>query len=797
MTDSRNAQPGSCGPSGYGAEGRERSRVAPDSGGGRAWPVWSGASNPAGWFPSPAGEAAPPVRHREPARSDGPAPYDAKSGPAPADQVGPRPAHPANAPGAPWPALSRLRLRQIPVLGPTEALNGPPGGPRADAPPTTVAGPPRVVAAPPGAVADHGHATGWQLAQRAWEESGVAWEEMPGPARDEWQPGAALPPEPGGYLSDPHPTRSDLPVIPAFDDSREKMGPWPVQAPSEESPPASAGRPAGAGGPAAPPLPRRVRRASTAWNDSLRDTPGQSGADGRRGQAPPLSSAPALASPLPPAAFAPASPFAPSPAFAARRPYESPRARGAHPGFRPPPLSAPVAPVAPSLGEPEELFRAWQGSVNKAAGRRTSRAARRQARAGSLGHRSWQVAKIGVPAVVIVTVGAGALMMLTGRANEMLAERASSGALSSGKPASGPVASGQTSAGPASAAPVAGGLTLAGYPAEHGTVGVTALCSAGGTTVAVGSADGHPAVWRHAAGGTWSLVSTALLGGVSGDLASVAQGPSGWIAVGAVTESGIGKPAVFSSADGVTWQRLTTLSTLAGGDARFLGVAAGPGGYLVAGAQGPGRQASVALWWSNDLKNWVSGEGNGPAGSYAAAAAATAGGFVAVGSENNSHALWTSADGQHWTAHDIANPSGATAAALTSVAAGHGGQFDRFVAAGVATTSAGDIPIVVTAANDGTHISQTVLGSAGAPAAVTAVTAAAGGFVAVGAAGPANAQRPVTWTSQEGRIWTPPAALTAAGGGEISALTATGSGTTLTATASRGANPAVLTIKAP
>jgi hypothetical protein len=566
------------------------------------------------------------------------------------------------------------------------------------------------------------------------------------------------------------------------------MGPWPVQAPFGEQPPASAG------GPAAPPLPRRIRRASTGWNDSLRDTPGPSGTGGPRDQAPPLPAPRALASPFPASAFAPASPFAPSPAFAARRPYEVPRASGADPGFRSPPLSAPVA---PPRSEPEELFRAWQGSVNKAAGRRTSRTARRQARMASRGNRGWQLAKVGVPAAVIVTVGAGALMMLTGRANEMLAERASSGALSSGKPASGPVASGQTSAGPASAAPGAGGLTLAGYPAEHGTVGVAALCSAGGTTVAVGSADGHPAVWRHAADGTWSLVSTAVLGGVNGNLASVAQGPSGWIAVGAMTGNGTDEPAVFLSADGVTWQRLTTLTTLAGGDARFLAVAAGPGGYLVAGARGPGRQASVALWWSNDLKDWVSGEGNGPAGSYATAAAATAGGFVAVGSENNSYALWTSADGQRWTAHDIAGPSGATTAALTAVAAGQGGQADRFVAAGVATTSAGDVPVVVTAANDGTHVSRTVLGSAGAPAAVTAVTAVAGGFVAVGAAGPAGAQRPVTWTSQEGRIWTPPAALRAAGGSEISALTATGNGTTLTATASRSGGPAVLTIQAP
>lgn len=455
-------------------------------------------------------------------------------------------------------------------------------------------------------------------------------------------------------------------------------------------------------------------------------------------------------------------------------------------------LSAPVAPVAPALGDAEELFRAWQGSVDQAS--RAPRSARRRAPAHPRRGLGWQVARVGVPAAVIVIVGAGALMMLTGRANEMLAERASSGALSSGKPASGPVASRQTSVGSSSSA---GSLTLAGYPGEHGTVGVAALWSASGTTVAVGQADGHPAVWRHAADGTWSLVSATVLGGVTGHLTSVARGASGWIAVGSVNENGTTGPAVFGSADGVTWQQLTSLTAVAGPGAQFLGVAAGPGGYLVAGEQGTGKQASVALWWSADLRDWVNGETSGPPGSYAAAAVATAGGFVAVGSEDNCHTFWTSADGRQWTVHDLAKPAGATAATLTSVATGQGGQADRFVAAGFATTSAGDVPVVVTAANDGTHISQTVLSSPAGPATVTAVTATAGGFVAVGTAGPASASRAVTWTSAEGRSWTQAAPLQAAGTSEVTALTTTSPGTTVTATAERGAAPALLTFPAP
>jgi hypothetical protein len=452
-----------------------------------------------------------------------------------------------------------------------------------------------------------------------------------------------------------------------------------------------------------------------------------------------------------------------------------------------PPLSAPVAAPAPPLGESDELFRAWQGSV-RAATQRSPWSGQRPVRPAARRGRGWQAARIGVPAAVIVTVGASALMLLTGRANHMLAEQSSTGPLPSGPASTSTASAGAATAGPAS-------LTLAGYPAQHGTVGVAAMSTAGGTTMAVGYADNHPAVWRHAANGTWSLVSATVLGGLTGHLTSVAQGPSGWIAVGSVNENGTVEPAVFGSADGVTWQTMTALTALAGGGAQFLGVAAGPGGYLVVGKQGTGTQSYAAMWWSGDLKNWVAGNNNQTPGSFAAAAVAEADGFVAVGSENNCHTIWTSVDGQHWTAHDLAKPSGATTATLRSVALGQGG---RFVAAGSATDSAGDVPIVVTSADDAAHVTQVVLSAPGGPATVTAVTATSDGFVAVGQAGPANAQRAVTWTSPDGLTWSPATPLQAAGSSEVTALTATpGTAATVTATAQRGAIPALLTVPAP
>jgi hypothetical protein len=472
------------------------------------------------------------------------------------------------------------------------------------------------------------------------------------------------------------------------------------------------------------------------------------------------------------------------------------------------PLGAPVAPAAPApppaapQAEPDELFRAWQGSVRAAAagpapwsGRRPPAGGRPAAsgrravpprRGPATGHRGrgWQVVKVGVPAAVIVTVGAGALLMLTGRANEMLAVRSDTGAVSS--------ASARVSASlsPALAA-------LAGYPGGPGTVSVAAMSSASGVTVAAGAADGHPALWRLGPSGSWSLVSAAVFGGLTGHLTSVAQGPQGWIAVGSVAVNGTPGPVAYDSADGLNWSPLPALASLAGPGAQLLGVAAGPGGYLVVGRQGTGGQTAAALWWSGDLTSWSNGGNSGNTGSFAASAVAAGDGFIAVGSENNCHTVWTSPDGQHWTAHDLAKPDGAHAATLRSVAAGAAGHI---VAAGFATTNAGSVPLVVTSADGGAHLTQVVLNAPDGPATVTAVTAASTGFVAAGLSGPANAQRAVTWTSKDGLTWSAATPVTAAGASEISALSVTSStstGPVITGTAQQGAASALLTVPAP
>ncbi len=96
---------------------------------------------------------------------------------------------------------------------------------------------------------------------------------------------------------------------------------------------------------------------------------------------------------------------------------------------------------------------------------------------------------------------------------------------------------------PVSLSAIPGGL----IPEEK----VRGTVTAGSVQIAVGSANGYPAVWRRVSGGPWSLVST--LAQVSADtdlngLSAVTHGPHGWVATG---------PGGFTltSADGKNWTR--------------------------------------------------------------------------------------------------------------------------------------------------------------------------------------------------------------------------------------------------
>ena len=428
---------------------------------------------------------------------------------------------------------------------------------------------------------------------------------------------------------------------------------------------------------------------------------------------------------------------------------------------------------ADPLSEPDELFRAWQGSVNQAAAGHGPWAVPRRAATATRRRRALQAAAIGVPAAVIVTVGAGALMMLTGTANEMLAVRADTSTPTSAATASG------TSAAGAGVKPTAGGVppafvsaALSGYPGQRGAISVASLLTAAGATVAVGAADGHPAIWRQAGNGTWTLESSAGLATLTGSagLTSIAHGPSGWIAVGATASGTTTVPVVFASADGVHWQPVTALAGQAGTGTEFLGAAASGAGYVVVGRQMAGGRTFAVIWYSADLRSWAE-EGNGGLDGRLQASAvnaivATPGGFVAVGSHGASQAIWASADGRQWQLGMVPAPADASSATLRSVVA----SGTRVVAGGYAATRAGDIPVIVSTGGGG-QWGQVVLQSPDGLGLVTALTATPDGFTAAGLVGRGSSQHAVIWTSADGMTWSRP---TQTAGTEITALTVVG-----------------------
>jgi len=304
---------------------------------------------------------------------------------------------------------------------------------------------------------------------------------------------------------------------------------------------------------------------------------------------------------------------------------------------------------------------------------------------------------------------------------------------------------------------------------------VQSIAVAGNEQVAVGSADGYPAVWRRVSGGPWSLVSS--LGQVSGGqdlagLSAVTRGPRGWLAVGP-------GPLVLTSAAGATWQAASAIThDLVGVSA--VQAASGPRGYVVAGTvAGPGGTYSRDVWWSPDLVTWTKAHDvNEPGGSgQVLAVAAGPSGFVSAGTRENLPVAWISSDGRTWTAVRTPLPAGASAGVIQQVAV-HG---SHAVALGQQTTAGGVQPLAERS-DDGGRTWQPVPFTAPGPGvSFTALTASSGGFTAAAQFSAADgAMAAAVWTSADGTSWTrsPVSGLTEGGSHAITALAASGTAVT-------------------
>jgi hypothetical protein len=308
---------------------------------------------------------------------------------------------------------------------------------------------------------------------------------------------------------------------------------------------------------------------------------------------------------------------------------------------------------------------------------------------------------------------------------------------------------------------------------------VNGTAVAGDVQVAVGSANGYPAVWRKVAGGSWALVSSMALAGADPalrSLTSVTHGAAGWLAVGAPG------PVIATSADGTAWgvaggnitQDLAGVSALA--------AASGPAGYVIVGKLvAPGGSCVADVWWSQNLTSWTRAHdvNDATGSSQVLAVAASAHGFISAGSHEGKPALWITADGRSWKTIVLSPPAGVSHAVLQQVAV----NGSRVVALGQVTDSAGapaGAPFAEFSADGGAHWRQVPFSAPGPGTVVTALTAGASGFTAAGLVGQGSSQDVALWSSANGASWGPPQSSGPHGtaGWQVTALTRSGTGVT-------------------
>lgn len=335
-------------------------------------------------------------------------------------------------------------------------------------------------------------------------------------------------------------------------------------------------------------------------------------------------------------------------------------------------------------------------------------------------------------------------------------------------------------------------------------LGISGIAVAGGTQVAVGTANGYTAIWSAGRSGRWKRASSAALTRPGlGTLASVVHGRPGWLAVGEVATGAPSRPVVVVSSSGTSWQAADGETAFAGPGIAVNQAAAGRSVYVIVGRQViPARtvtkttvvrrrkhvtsqvipsQAVAAAWWSAGLTGWTRGAGAtagdlaGPGSPQMVAVTAAGTGFVAVGSARNAPAVWTSLDGKRWELTGLRSPDGSSTALLQHVAA----QRNLIVATGTETTATGTAPFAAYSTDGGTSWQEASLRAPGGFAAVTALTAAGRGFEAVGTVGPPGNQHVVVWSSRNGLTWRArePAGTGLSGRGSqaLTALTASGS----------------------
>lgn len=284
------------------------------------------------------------------------------------------------------------------------------------------------------------------------------------------------------------------------------------------------------------------------------------------------------------------------------------------------------------------------------------------------------------------------------------------------------------------------------------------LAAHDGRYVAVGSAGGEAGIWTTQDWKDWT--SIGLGGPRRQQLNDVAFGRRGWLAVGG-TQAGlqVTEPLLVSSGDGRTWKKVPISGDLARpGDHPYLdvrAVAAGPGGYLLAGEDRGPAGTAAAVWFTPDLRAYTRSERlpQGGSGVRLHDVAATPDGYVAVGGagagSNESGVVWVSPDGLNWTARERLSPPDASSAGLRRVVT----YQDKLVVIGTAQDDSGASRAFSAVSEDDGVTWETSWLPAERAAGVHDLAAARQGLVAVGWHGDQGEGDSAAWTSHDGLSW--------------------------------------------
>jgi hypothetical protein len=221
-------------------------------------------------------------------------------------------------------------------------------------------------------------------------------------------------------------------------------------------------------------------------------------------------------------------------------------------------------------------------------------------------------------------------------------------------------------------------------------------------------------------------------------------------------------PIVLTSADGTTWRTADGNITRDLTGVSAVAATSGPAGYVIVGKLVAAGGSCVAdVWWSPNLTSWTRAHdvNDATGSSQVLAVAASAHGFVSVGSHDGKPAVWVTNGGRAWETFVLPVPDGAATAVLQQIAINGNtvvalGQASPVNAAN-ASPANDTVPFAELSEDGGITWQQTPFSSPGPNTTFTALTADSAGFTAAGLFGPPGQQDVAVWRSANGVTWKP------------------------------------------